>query len=62
MRVYLKIISLVLFVFLNLFSQAQEKSSSNPIKWTQPREIKISQYDTQKLLSFEDAQYIGDIK
>ena len=62
MRVYLKIISLVLLIFLNLFSNAQEKNSTQQIKWTQPKAIKISQYDTQKLLSFEDAQYIGDIK
>ena len=62
MREYNKIISLVLLIFLNLFSYAQEKSSSYPIKWTQPRAIKISQYDTQKLLNFEGAQYIGEIK
>ena len=62
MRVYIKVLSLVLFIFLNLFSQAQEKNSTNSIKWTQPRAIKISQYDTQKLLSFEEAQYTEEIK
>ena len=62
MSVYSKIISIVFLLFLNLFSYAQEKNSTQQIKWTQPRAIKISQYDTQKLLSFEGAQYIGEIK
>ena len=62
MSIYSKYISLVLLIFLNSFSYAQENKSSQQIKWTQPKSIKISQYDTQKLLSFEGAQYTGEIK
>jgi tRNA(Ser,Leu) C12 N-acetylase TAN1 len=62
MSIYSKYIVLVILIFLNSFSHAQEKKTSQQIKWTQPKAIKISQYDTQKLLSFEGAQYIGEIK
>ncbi len=40
--------------------KAQSFILSKSIKWTNPTEIKISQYDTKKNIHFEGAQYGGD--
>lgn len=62
MKKYIEKLTIALFLFINLVGQSQETTSTHKINWTQAKSIKISQYDTQKLLTFEGCQYTGEFK
>ena len=50
-----------LFVFSTFNINAQSTTVKHALKWQNPSEIKISQYDIRKVIRFEGADYSGDI-